>query len=328
MKKIILFLFFANLYLVCYCQIVKGTIFDNKTKEIIYSASIYFNGTSVGTLSDQNGNFKIDISKYRSLPLTISAIGYYSFTVKDFPTTKPLQIYLNPKLFELDEVVVKAKSNPLQRMENLTIFRNEFLGTTANSLNCKIANEDDLRFKYNAEKDTLWAFTTKPLIIDNKALGYKITYFLDKFEYAIGSKSFFYSGNIIFKEDSTNDDAKKQYFSRKRKNAYIGSRMHFFRALWINDLNANGFTVRNSANETIGYNQIVFNKNNRTKYLSYHTNLGIAYLTKESTTNLILIKANVYFDATGYYDPTLITWEGEMSRQRIADLLPYDYSLK
>lgn len=328
MKKLILILISINLYSVAFTQVIKGTIFDNKTKEIIYSASIYFNGTSVGTLSDQAGNFTLDISKYQSMPLTISAIGYYSFTIKDFSSAKPLIIFLSPKLFELDEVTVKSKFHPLQRMENLTIFRNEFLGTTSNSLNCKITNEDDILFKLSSDKDTLKAFAKNPLLINNKALGYDITYFLDKFEYSKQSKSFFFRGNILFKEDSTIDARKKPYFEKKRYNAYLGSRMHFFRSLWINDLNSNGFTVRNSANEIIGYEKLVYSPDSRTKCLHSLTNLGVAYNTKQSTSFILLSKDKVNFDSNGYYDPLLISWDGEMARQRIADLLPFDYILK
>jgi hypothetical protein len=267
----------------------------------------------------------LDISKYHpSMPLTISAIGYYSFTLADFSTSKPNLVYMNPKLFELNEVVVNAKFNGLERSENLTIFRNEFLGTTGNAINCKITNEDDIRFKLSSDKDTLIAFATKPILIENKALGYKITYYLDKFEYDKQSKSFLFKGNIIFQEDPS----KKMSFERKRKNAYLGSRIHFFRALWTNDLNSAGFTVRNSANEIVNYEKIVFQKDSRTKYLKYPGGLGISYLTKQPTSFIVFLKESVFFDPSGYFEPDGIIWEGEIARQRIADLLPIDYSLK
>jgi hypothetical protein len=328
MKRLLLSIFLIAFISASYGQIIRGTVIDNKTKEALFSASVYINGSSVGTLTDQDGNFKLDISRYRSMPITVSAIGYYSGTFKDFSSGRPLLIYLNPKTFELDEVVVKARSHPLERRENLTTFRSEFLGTTSNSLQCKIMNEDDIRFKYSADKDTLKAFTSKPLLIENKALGYKLTYFLDKFEYYPQSKSFYYCGNIIFHEDSTLDASKKQLIEKKRRFTYLGSRMHFFRSLWIDDLNANGFTVRNTAEETIGYNKIVYKQNSRSKYLSYHTNLSIAYYSKQPTSFILLKKDKVYFDATGYFDPSLISWEGEMAKQRIADLLPFEYHPK
>lgn len=328
MKRIILLFFFVNIYLVAYNQIIKGTIYDKNTKSVIYSAAIYFNGTSAGTLSDQNGSFQIDISKYRSMPLTISAIGYYSVTLNNLSVEKPLKIYLDPKMFELNEVVVQDKSHARERRENLTIFRNEFLGTTGNSYNCTITNEDDIRFIYGSDDDTIKAFAIKPILIDNKALGYKITYYLDKFEYYKQSTSFFFKGNIIFSKDSTTDETKEKLYERKRKNAYIGSRMHFFRALWINDLNSAGFIVKNSANEPVGYKQIVFQKDDRTKYLKYHGGLGISYYTKQPTSFIVFLKEEIFFDGNGYFDASGISWEGEMARQRIADLLPFEYSPK
>jgi hypothetical protein len=329
MRKFILLIIFLNIHLVAYNQVIKGTIFDIKTKSAIYSASVYFNGTSIGTLSDENGNFQLDISKYHpSMPLTIRAIGYYSVTLKDISTAKPNLVYMNPKLFELNEVKVNAKFHGLERSENLTIFRNEFLGTTGNAMNCKITNEDDIRFKYSANKDTLKAYATNPILIDNKALGYKITYYLDKFEYDNQSKSFLFKGNIIFYEDSTTKDSKKQYFERKRKLAYLGSRIHFFRALWTNDLNLAGFTVRNSANEIVPYEKIVLQKDSHTKYLKCPGGLGISYYTKQPTSFIVFLKESVFFDPSGYFEPDCIIWEGEISRQRVADLVPYDYSIK
>jgi len=322
MKKLIVFLLFINTSLIAFNQVINGTIFDNKTKEIIYSASIYFSGTSVGTLSDQNGNFKLDISKYPSMPLTISAIGYYSVTLKVFPAGKPNLVYMNPKLFELNEVVVNANFNSRERRENLTTFRNEFLGTTGNAINCEITNEDDIRFKYSADRDTLKAFALKPILIKNKALGYHITYFLDKFEYYKPGNSFFYMGNIIFNEDST----KKMLYERRRKNAFLGSRMHFFRALWTDDLNSAGFTVKNSANQTLDYSKIVYQQDIHAKYLKYFGSLGIGYYSKQPTSFIVFLKESVFFDANGYFEPYGISWEGEMSRDRIADMLPYDYS--
>ena len=68
MKKLIFFFLFINVKLVAYNQVIKGTIFDNETRNPIYSAAVYFNGTSVGTLSDEEGNFRLDISSHMELP--------------------------------------------------------------------------------------------------------------------------------------------------------------------------------------------------------------------------------------------------------------------
>ena len=327
MRKYILLFLFVHINISAYNQVIKGTVFDLNTKSPIYSASIYFNGTSAGTLSDQDGNFEMDVSKYISMPLTISSLGYFSVTLTDFSTLKPILIYLKTKLFELNEVVVNAKSHARERKANLLIFKNEFMGTTVNAMNCEITNEEDIKFIYDSDNDTVKAFANKPILIENKALGYKITYYLDKFEYCKKDASFSFTGNIIFNEDLSVDETKKQSYERKRKSAYLGSRMHFFRALWIDDLNSAGFTVKNSANETLKYNKIVFQKDSHTKYLRYPDNLGVAYYsTKVPVSYIIFLKDKVYFDANGYFDPLGVRWEGNMAQKRIADMLPYDYS--
>ena len=325
MKKLTIIVTLLVFTLVARGQIIKGTVYDKDTKEPVIAATVYFNGTSAGTLTDVNGHFSIDISRYSSMPLTVSAIGYYSATIKKFSPAKSLDVYLETKVIELGEVTVTAKRHPLLRAENMTIFRNEFLGTTANAMNCKIMNEDDIVFKTSTDGDTLMAFTNKPLQIENRALGYNITYFLDRFEYNKESKTFVFNGNVIFREDTTLNERKRKFVERKREATYLGSRMHFFRSLWINDLNANGFTVRNTANEIVGYNKIVLVMDSRTKYLYTYSPLGISYYSKQVTSHLVPVKDKIFFDADGYYDQLAVIWEGEMSRQRIADQLPFEY---
>jgi hypothetical protein len=117
MKKLILIFIFLNFYIVAYNQVIKGTILDRKTDSTICIASIYINGTFVGTLSDLNGNFELDISKNGSRPITISSIGYNSVTLTDFSTDKPLLVYMTPKVYEVKEVVIS--SNPLSSEEKL-----------------------------------------------------------------------------------------------------------------------------------------------------------------------------------------------------------------
>jgi hypothetical protein len=37
---------------------------------------------------------------------------------------------------------------------------------------------------------------------------------------------------------------------------------------------------------------------------------------------------SVYFEKDGFYDPIGVEFSGEMSKQRIGDLLPFEYLLK
>jgi hypothetical protein len=324
MRKIIFIFLLSGVSFAAYSQVIKGTVYDKDTKAIINFASIYFNGTVTGTATDSKGNFELDISKYSKMPLTISAIGYYSETLIDFSSTKPYNIFLSPKVFELSEVVVTSKANDRERKYNMKLFRNEFLGETANASECKIRNEENIRFQYDTSDETLTGFALKPIIIDNRALGYVITYYLDKFEYNKIKDTFLFKGNIIFKDSLTAEDQNHQLLNRQA--AYRGSRMHFFRTLWSGDLKSGGFTVENKDQEYLKIKDIVINTANNNMALKYPGEIIICY-NMLYTSKAIFYKNSVYFDKNGYYDPAGISWEGEMARHRIADELPLEYSL-
>jgi hypothetical protein len=330
-SKFKLFCFlFINFNLFAYSQVIKGTIKDKITDKAICFAAVYFDGTFVGTQSDTAGNFELTISSNSSMPLIISCVGYYSVT-QPVTTGKPLLIYLTPKTYGMDGVVVSSKSLVGQRKKNLILFKNVFLGTTANAKLCYLLNEKDITFNYGSDDDTLKAYASKPILISNKGLGYKLTYFLDKFEYYKKDSSFLFKGNFIFIEDLINDET--QPFQRKREMAYLGSRMHFFRALWANKLVVAGFTVKDSFGEYLNYENIVVKENLSpfgplnisTKLLTSGKNMQISYYS--NLTQIVFLKPKVFFDENGYFDQLGIFWDGDMALQRIGDMLPFDYEI-
>ena len=333
MRKFNLFLFlFINFGLVAYSQVIKGTIKDKKTEQTICFAAVYFDGTFAGTQSDMDGNFELSTSSNSSMPLTISCVGYYSVT-QPVNTGKPLQIYLTPKAYDVDGVVVSSKSRVGQRQKNLVLFKSVFLGTTANAKLCSILNEKDITFNYGTDDDTLRAFASKPILIFNKGLGYKMTYFLDRFEYYKKDSSFLFKGNNIFTDDLINDKTHEQSYERKREVAYLGSRMHFFRTLWANKLISAGFTVKDSFGEYLNYENIVVKENlspfgpvnNSTKFFTNKKDIQISYYS--NLTRIVFLKSKVFFDENGYFDQLGIYWDGDMALQRIGDMLPYDYQI-
>ena len=332
MKKFISLFLFVNFYIVAYNQVIKGTIFDMETKSSIPFATVYFNGTFVGTTSDQDGNFELDITKYASRPITISAVGYYSYTLSDYSDSEPQIIYLTPKVYEIKEVSVSVKSLARERKANLKLFKNEFLGTTSNAWKCEIVNEEDITFNYGSDDDTLKTFASKPILINNNALGYNITYHLDKFEYYKKSNIIFFTGNIIFNKDLTTEETDKQFYESRRKNAFLGSRMHFFRALWQDDLKSTGFTIKDSADKKLNSKDIVIQEDSCKKFLKYSENLDIYYhfpdRYEDFSSEIIFLKDQVLFEQDGFFDPSGIRWQGQMAEKRIADWLPYEYSIE
>jgi len=244
MKELFSLLIFSNLFLGAYSQVINGTILDKETKNPISFAVVYFDGTSVATYTDELGKFNLNIEKHSSMPLTISALGYYSTSINDLSPSKNVLVYLAPKVFEMNDVNVSAKGNPNIRKQNLTIFRKEFLGRTINAKECEIVNEHDIKFITSPDKDTLKAFSLKPIFIINKGLGFKITYYLNKFEYVKSGYRNQIIGNSLFDEDTTSV-SDRQRFEIRRINTYFGSKMHFIRSLWLDDLKSAGYVIKN-----------------------------------------------------------------------------------
>ncbi len=332
MKNTILLLSFSILWQVANSQIINGTILDKETKTPVAYAAVYFDGTSVASYSDANGSFRLDIRNNTSMPLTISALGYYSVTVNDFFPGKDILVYLEPKVFEMKDVSVNAKGNPNIRRENLAIFRREFLGRTRNTKECEIINEDDIRFITSTNKDTLRAVCLKPLFIVNRGLGYKITYYLNKFIYIKSAYLNQLIGNSLFDED-TISASERQKFEARRDDAYFGSKMHFIRSLWEDDLKPGGYIIKNEKRQ-LSYSDLVRNQlstdtGQRKKNIYYSEAipviLSVEWKPGKAKNGFEILRNNIFFDKTGYYKGPGIIWHGEMAKQGIADLLPYDY---
>lgn len=306
-------------------QVITGVVVNEETAETIPFATIYFSGTFAGTSADQNGGFKMDVSEYTSMPLKISAIGYHTATLTDYNNPGQRIVYLKPKAYEIDEAAVVTKSLIRKRKRNLRLFRAEFIGSSVNANNCVITNEEDITFNYGSDRDTLRVFARKPIQVENKSLGYKVIYYLDIFEINRRSRALFFSGEIKFIEDVNIEEPNRSFVIRREK-TYRGSRMHFFRSLWANELGSNGFIITNTSSIKVKPDSIVDQSEDGYKHLTYSEQLIIGYNQKRYS-EVSFLKDEVYFDESGYFDPAGINWEGDMAKKRIADWLPYDYSI-
>ena len=129
MRKYLLAFLFLFFLMPAYGQFVKGTIFDARTNEVIPYANIYYDQSFTGTMSDHKGNFKIKISKDRTIPLVVSAVGYYSATFSEYSNKEHVYVHLEPKVYEIRDVVVSTSSLVRKRKRYLRLFRQEFIGT-------------------------------------------------------------------------------------------------------------------------------------------------------------------------------------------------------
>jgi hypothetical protein len=314
-----------------YSQVIRGTVLDKNTDEVIPFASIYFSGTSFGTTSNDKGYFELNLPKDFSNPLTISSVGFYSATLTDFSTDEILTVKLEPKTYNLLEVEVSATESRNIRKRYFPVFRTEFLGKKFNPKSCKIINEGDIMLQYDRNKKVLKAFATRPIQIQNEALGYKISYFLDRFEYSTANHSLTYVGNYSFTPITASNRIQQEKFDKSRSEAYFGSRMHLFRSLWDGNLEASGFVIVDSIGTMLPVDKLVLAKRpfatgNPQKYLVKHGLMLVWYKGFSNQTKMLLENDLIPFDSNGYFDPFGIVWEGKMGNQRISDLLPFEYA--
>src|SRR5690554_4458709 len=92
---------------------LKGKVADFMTFEPIESASVYINKTTVGTITNVDGKFALQVPKANLTDtLVISSIGFKSFktSIEDFENGSDL--FLEEDVASLDEVVLVADTRP------------------------------------------------------------------------------------------------------------------------------------------------------------------------------------------------------------------------
>lgn len=99
-------------------QNIQGVVTDSLTNEPIPYLSVFYEGKGVGSITDNDGNYKVETRKGWN-KLTFSAVGYVTKVVNIIPgVTKNLNMRMRPDDIMLDEVVVKPKREKYSRKNN------------------------------------------------------------------------------------------------------------------------------------------------------------------------------------------------------------------
>lgn len=231
---------------------ITGWVREYRSKNPIEGVNVFINGTTLGTVTDQYGNYELSNVPFGSYILVFSHVGYelasYSLKVEN-NRSYAINGLLDFKVRTLDQVEII--SDPIISAEEwpkyYKSFLREFLGTSANALRCEILNPEALDFSFNEVSGVLKAEALEPLIIQNEALGYRISYELESFEKGDGRTSFY--GKALFTHlDPPNARLRKKW-RKSRLKTYHGSIFHFFRSLVSGDLETEGYKL-------YGFNEI------------------------------------------------------------------------
>jgi hypothetical protein len=312
-------------------------------------AAVYLSKTTIGTMSGSDGSYTLKIPQEGEYELISSFIGYKS-TSKRIAAEGKLQV-INIKMAEspvmLDEITVKSRDR--SREQNLTLFNKLFLGETVNALNCKILNPEDLYLYRESGSQQLRGYSRKSLRIENKGLGYTIVYDLTDFTYNEQKGLLNYTGSNYFVPLTGNVKFTKKW-EKSRLAAYFGSRTHFLRSVYLDSLGRENFQLFQCELTPTGKDTVrkipIRGENLR---LTRNGKFMTLFSAKPIIVSYLDTKAELYSGLFGFQiqrfktildfsdtltvypngffpNPYNVTWNGAMANERVADMLPFDFS--
>lgn len=249
MKRIpIILLFILALQHVAFGQAtytITGNVVDNN-KAPLPGAAVYVSGYQIATVTNVDGKFVLPKLAVGNYDVLIKMIGYetYSKTVEITNQSVNINVVLKENITTLKEVVIKPDPN---RAYYIALFKDFFIGQTPNSKECTILNTEILRIDDDKQNSIIRINADEFLMIENKALGYRIKYLLDYFEYNYKTRMIFYAGRPFF-EPLKGGSAKQKRWQKNRVIAYNGSIQHFFKSLYANKLEEDGFVIHKIIN--------------------------------------------------------------------------------
>ena len=232
---------------VCFAQIsVSGRVLNNADHKPVANASVFISNGTIGDKTNNDGTFILNNLKPGKYNLVVSIIGFETYSeailISDADNKLP-DILLSQKTMQLNEVTVKPISEK-NRALYFAWLKEEFLGQSDMAKQCKILNPEMLDFSF--QNDTLKASSIDFLIIENKALGYKLKYLLSDFTLSHPltiRKKMSYQGFVLFEEMKGTPDEKKAW-QKARLKAYANSSMHFLRSVIDNRVSEEGFRMQ------------------------------------------------------------------------------------
>lgn len=219
---------------------IYGVVKDSDTGEPIEGANVYIANSLYGTSTDGEGKYSIDDLPPGIYDLIVSHVSY-NFTEMEIRVDDNSKFnydfLLIKQSYELQQMTVEAEVDD-DWQDMFEIFFENLVGLTKNAQSTTILNSYVIDLAYT-DDGVLTASADVPLIIENKALGYKISYFLNSFNYSETNTN--YTGMPVFEEMQPEDSDQQEEWEENRLRTYCGSFRHFLTAISSNKKNEGNF---------------------------------------------------------------------------------------
>lgn len=222
---------------------ISGTVRDKDG--VIPSASIYISNYKKSTSTNNFGTFTLSNLVPGNYDILVQIIGYLPYAKNIIISDKSVDvdIIVKENITLLNEVVIKPDPN---RLAHINLFKRYFIGQTPNATQCTLINSDVLMINDDRKNSFLSIKSNDFLIVENKALGYRLKYMLEYFEYNYKTNIIYYAGFPYF-EELKGGSGKQKKWQKNRIIAYNGSVQHFLKSLYNNTATKEGFIINKIA---------------------------------------------------------------------------------
>lgn len=334
---------------------LKGRVTDKDTHLPLEAASVFAQNTTIGVLTDSAGYFSITLPA-GGYSLAITYTGYETGLLRVSHTSASVELHieLSPEEKSLDEIAIVFSAELKDGWEKYgDFFLKNFIGQTKYSTQCIIKNPEALRFFYYKKRRTLKVIAREPLIVENFALGYTLTFAIDSFVNNFNTRTSLFVGYPKF-EEMTGTVAQRNIWLKNRFEIYNGSLLHFMRSLYAKKLQEDGYELKfivRSATEEVPvtfrdpYSALRYKKDSsglvsldpsldEVAVIYHRARPEVAYLILDHSSNknfqistLVFTRGKTtYLEPNGYfYDQVDMMTNGYLGFKKVADMLPYDY---
>ncbi len=321
---------------------VSGRVTDAESGASLPGANVFLASTTLGAATDSAGAYAIHQIPEGAYTLVVSMIGYEAarkhIELAWDGDPGPHDFELHPQAYVLDPVEVTAEEDRAwqRRYER---FEAQFLGTWQNAGQAVILNPEVLEFE-ESRGGVLTARAFEPLRIENRSLGYLLTYVLSYFEHDPQAEILHFRGEVFFQEMAPADSAQRTQWEARREATYLGSEPHLFASIIDETTFEEGFLIYDSRqNNLVGSRGITSEFTGRNKKeLAFRNPLLVVYSRKtggdgffnqgiqEERSLIQLVADSVVIERDGYFSPAgALVVSGSLSERRVSDLLPRHY---
>lgn len=222
--------------------VITGTVQDAVSTEPLPFAHVFINQTTIGTVTDSQGLYTLGQVPVGESTIVVSFVGYKSNLLKVQiidGETKQVDIRLLPDDKQLDNVEVKGTRDK-EWDKQLKKFEKYFLGNNSFAKATTIKNPWVLDFNESGN-NLFMATSSRPLEIENNALGYRVFYYLK--DMVANSEGYRIAGEVRFEEMSIDDPKTVRVWHENRTAAFKGSLRHLIKAIIDDRVQKEGFNL-------------------------------------------------------------------------------------